>query len=69
MKVPKYIKKMINDRCKAQMRANELQIDIETWFEAHDIDVEYIGSHVVLYNEPDTTRWAYLEALKKYERR
>lgn len=67
MKVPKYIKKMINDRCKAQMRANELQIDIETWFEAHNIDVEYVGTHVVLYNEPGTAKWTYLEALEEYE--
>ena len=69
MKVPKYIKKMINDRYKAQMRANALQIDIETWFEAHNIDVEYVGTHVVLYNEPSTAKWTYLEALEEYERK
>lgn len=69
MRVPKYIKKMINDRYKAQRKANELQTDIECWFEAHNIDVEYTGTHVVLYTEPSTAKWAYLEALEEYERR
>ena len=67
MRVPEYIKKMIKDRCRAQMRANKLQVDIENWFEAHNIDVEYSGTHIVLYTEPDTARSKYLEVLEEHK--
>ena len=69
MKVPKYIKKMIFEREKAQAKSNELQCKIEDWFEKHDIEVEWCATHCALYNEPQPTRIMYLEALKEYERR
>lgn len=67
MKVPKYIRKMILDREKAQAKSNVLQSDIEKWFEKHGIEVEWKDTHIALYVEENVTRSSYLEALEKYE--
>lgn len=64
MKTPKYIIKMILDREKAQAKSNSLQIDIEKWFEEHNIEVEWRDTHIGLYIEPQVTMSTYLEALK-----
>ena len=37
MKIPKYIQKMILYREKLQLKSNEIQSDIEKWFEKHNI--------------------------------
>ena len=68
MKVPKYIKKMIIDREKAQSKSNALQIEIERWFEKHGIEIEWKNTHIALYVEENVTRSTYLEALNKYEK-
>ncbi len=65
MKIPKYIIKKINDRQKAQSKSNKLQLEIEKWFDEHNIEVEWKNTHVGLYVEENATRSMYLRALKQ----
>ena len=65
MKIPKYIVKMINDRQKAQSKSNKLQLEIEKWFDEHNIEVEWKNTHVGLYVEENATMSMYLRALKQ----
>lgn len=65
MKIPKYNVKMINDRQKAQSKSNKLQLEIEKWFEKHNIEVEWKNTHAGLYVEENATRSMYLRALKQ----
>ena len=67
MRIPKYIVKMINDRQKAQSKSNKLQIEIEKWFDEHNIEVEWKNTHVGLYVEENATMSMYLRALKHIE--
>lgn len=69
MTVPKYIKKMILDRERAQGKSNKLQSEIERWFDEHNIEVEWSATHSALYVEPIATRQMYFQALRDYEER
>lgn len=65
MKIPKYIQKMILYREKLQLKSNAVQIDIEKWFEKHNIEVEWKNTHVGLYVEPIATKSMYLRTLEE----
>lgn len=52
MKLPKYMRKKIIMRAKAQQTANNLQLEIEEWCEKNSVNLEYAITHVCLYTEP-----------------
>lgn len=64
MKIPKYIEKMISDRCKAQCKANALQIKIDNWMGKHDIECMYSSTYIGLYSEPNCAEKTTIEAIK-----
>ena len=65
MKIPKYIRKRILYREKLQLKSNEIQADIEKWFEKHNIEVEWKNTHVAFYVEPTATKSMYLRTLEE----
>lgn len=64
MKIPKYIKKKIQERARFQGKANWLQQEIEEWCAKRNIELEYTGTHICLYTEPYAVAAGVIESIK-----
>ena len=54
MKIPKYVQKMIDDRCKLACRLSEVSSNLDDWLMNRDIPLggDYTMSGCMIYCEP-----------------
>lgn len=58
MKIPKYVQKMIDDRCKYAYKLMRIASELDEWLENHHIFTgdDYTRTGCLIYCEPDVAK-------------
>ena len=66
MKIPKYIDKLIDRRCRLAEELNSVACQLDEWCEKNGIDTytDYLCTGVLIYSEPSTAAWHTREDIK-----
>lgn len=69
MKIPKYVQKLIDDRCNLAVKLFEVSSKLDNWLEKNNIslDGDYTRTGCMIYIEPDTARECVMQDILNKE--
>ena len=69
MKIPKYIQKLIDRRCKLADQLAEVSYDLDVWLDKHNIECETCDTHtgVEIYCNPCSSKQRIINCILSHK--